>query len=210
MGAGAAMRDSLYSQVIGGLKLVLPLAALGLLSTIFLLSRTVEPESSVPLLEDEGAIPGRDTVTAPYYTGSTPEGHAVAITADTASPMPDHPEGIVAEQLKADFGLTDGSSISIVARTAAVNEPDDHLELTGDVVIDSSQGYRVRTDALVSALRSIRADSPVPVEATGPIGTLQAGRFRVREEAGTGNVQLFFTNGVKLVYEPAKQQSGDP
>ena len=204
------MRETLYSQVIAGLKLLLPLAALGLLSTMFMLSRTVEPESSVPFLEDEAAIPGRDSVSAPYYTGSTPEGHAVAITADTARPMADDPAGLVAEKLNADFDLTDGSTINIVALSASVNEPNDHLELTGDVVIDSSQGYQVRTELLVSALRRIHAETPDMVDATGPIGELQAGRFQIREEAETGNVQLFFTNGVKLIYEPAKQDSGEP
>lgn len=204
------MRESSYSTLISGLKLLLPLAALGLLSTMFLLSRTIQPDNSVPFLDDESLIPDRDSVSAPYYTGSTPEGHAVAITAETASPMPDDPAGLVAKKLNAVFDLTDGSRINIVADTAAVNEPDDLLDLEGNVVIDSSQGYTVRTPHLIGALRSITANAPQPVAATGPIGTLDAGSFRIREEVETGNVQLFFTNGVKLVYEPAKQESNEP
>lgn len=204
------MRESSYSTLISGLKLLLPLAALGLLSTMFLLSRTVQTDNSVPFLSDEAEIPDRDSVSAPYYTGSTPEGHAVAITADSARPMPDDPAGLIATDLNAVFDLTDGSRIHIVANTARVNEPEDLLDLEGDVVIDSSQGYTVRTPHLIAALRSVTAHAPDRVSANGPIGTLDAGSFRIREDDETGDVQLFFTNGVKLVYEPAKQESNKP
>lgn len=204
------MHESSYSTLIAGLKILLPLTALGLLSTMFLLSRTIESENAVPFLEDASQIPKGDSVSAPYYTGSTPEGHAVAITADSARPMPEDPGGMIATRLDAVFDLVDGSRIHIVADTAEVNEPEDHLDLAGEVVIDSSQGYEVHTQRLVAALRSITAESPGTVSAIGPIGTLDAGRFRIRENDETGNVQLFFTNGVKLIYEPAKQESIKP
>ena len=197
------MRESVHSRIVAGLKVLLPLAALTLLSTVFLLSRSANEDPDLTFLGDASEIPESDSVTAPYYTGSTPEGHAVLVTADRARPMDDDPAGVMADRLDAAFHLTDGSRIHIIAETAAVNEPADRLNLTGDVVIDSSSGYVVRTDALQSALRSVTADAPGGVTATGPIGDLSAGAFRIREAGTEGDVQLFFTKGVKLVYHPA-------
>lgn len=200
-----AMRESVHSQMVAGLKVLLPLSALALLSTVFLLSRSVSDDPELTFLEDASAIPNRDSVTAPYYTGSTPEGHAVAITAESARPMPDDPAGVLADNLRASMQLTDGSRIDIEAENAAVNEPANRIELRGNVVIDSSTGYVVRTDLLQGELRSITADAPDGVTGTGPIGDLDAGAFRIREGAAEGHVQLFFTNGVKLVYQPARE-----
>ncbi len=201
------MRESVHSSIVAGLKVVLPLTALGLLSTVFLLSRSVTEDPDLTFLGDASEIPDSDSVTAPYYTGSTPEGHAVLVTADRARPIPEDPAGVMADRLDAAFDLTDGSRIHITAEAAAVNEPADRLDLTGDVVIDSSAGYVVRTEALQSALRSVTADAPGGVTATGPIGDLTAGEFRIREAGTEGAVQLFFTKGVKLVYHPANATS---
>ena len=83
-------------------------------------------------------------------------------------------------------------------------QPHPH-DARGDVVIDSSTGYVMRTAELQSALRSITADAPQGLTGTSPIGDLSAGALRIRETGGEGEVQLFFTNGVKLVYQPASQ-----
>lgn len=199
-----AVQESFHSSVVAWLKVLLPLTALGLLSTVFLLSRSVADDPALTFFDDEAEIPARDSLIAPYYTGSTPEGHAVAITAKSARADPNDPAGVLASQLTAAFRLTDGSQIDIVANTAAVNEPADLLELAGDVVIKSSAGYVVHTQMLTSALRTIRGEAPNGVKADGPIGDLQAGAFHIRETGTEDNLQLVFTNGVKLLYQPAK------
>lgn len=205
-----AVRISTYSGLIAGLKVLLPLAALALLSSLFLLSRTITPGQEVPFLDDASEIPTSDSIAAPYYSGSTPEGHAVLITAETARPMEDDPEGFIAQKLDATFDLIDGSRLHVVADEAQVNEPDDYLGLSGSVVITSSAGYVVRTEKLISSLHQIRAESPGAVNATSPMGVLDAGQFRVTQSDENNNVQMVFTNGVKLIYEPAKQESKDP
>lgn len=204
-----AIRESTHSRMISWLKVLLPVTALGLLSTVFLLSRPVNEDPELTFFDDVSEIPSRDSVTAPYYTGSTPEGHAVSVTAESARPMPDDPAGVLADKLHATFRLTDGSRVNIVADNAAVNEPADLLELRGNVVINSSTGYVVRTALLQAALRSVNADAPDGVTANGPIGDLTAGEFHIREDAADGNVQMFFTNGVKLVYHPASESSDE-
>ena len=89
--------DQTHSRMIAGLKVLLPLAALVLLSTMFLLSRSVSEDPDLTFFDDVAEIPALDALTAPYYTGSTPEGHAVSVTAESARPMPDDPAGVLAE-----------------------------------------------------------------------------------------------------------------
>ncbi|WP_323765050.1 hypothetical protein [Marinovum sp.] len=205
------MTETFHSRVVAGLKVLLPLTALGLLSTVFLLSRTANDEPDLTFFADASEIPERDSVTRPYYTGSTPEGHAVSVTAESAQPQPEDPAGVLAEHLSAAFRLTDGTRINILADSATVNEPADRMALQGGVVIDSSTGYRLETAELHSALRSVHADAPQGVTGTSPIGDLSAGALRIRDGGGEGQVQMFFTKGVKLVYQPARQpaQEGD-
>ncbi len=200
-----AVTETFHSTVVAGLKVLLPLTAVGLLATIFLLSRGGSDQPELTFFQDASEIPERDTVTAPYYTGSTPEGHAVSITAASAQPMADDPAGVLADGLKASFRLTDGSRINITADQAGVNEPADRMSLTGGVVIDSSIGYLLETPGLQSALRAVNVDAPDGVTGTSPIGDLSAGALRIRDTGREGEVQMFFTKGVKLVYQPAKE-----
>ena len=53
------MRDNLHSHVMAWLKVLLPMAALALLSTLFLLSRRTDPVTDLPL-----SVPGIDDPTA--------------------------------------------------------------------------------------------------------------------------------------------------
>ena len=47
------MRDNLHSHVMAWLKVLLPMAALALLSTLFLLSRRTDPVTDLPISDVE-------------------------------------------------------------------------------------------------------------------------------------------------------------
>ena len=80
-------RDNLRSNVVAWLKIVLPLAALAAMSTLFLLSRTIDPADAIPYatvdVEDRIREP---RMTAPTYSGVTSDGAALTLTADEARP----------------------------------------------------------------------------------------------------------------------------
>ncbi|NES73814.1 MAG: LPS export ABC transporter periplasmic protein LptC, partial [Okeania sp. SIO2D1] len=48
-------------------------------------------------------------------------------------------------------------------------------ELTGDVEITTSTGYKITSDMLVTLMSSLDVTSPGPVQSEGPFGTLDAG-----------------------------------
>ena len=78
----------------------------------------------------------------------------------------------------------------------------DTIDLIGDVLIDSTTGYRIRSDQLIARLSRVDVTSPGEVNGVGPAGTLKAGKMRITADESGKNVQMLFTNGVKLLYDP--------
>ena len=92
--------DGLYSRVIAWLKILFPLGALVLLSTIFLFSRSTDPISTLPVLSG-GVDPSRgEQVGRPFYAGTTDRGHELTLAARQARGMSLEDAGLVAEDVR--------------------------------------------------------------------------------------------------------------
>lgn len=89
------------------------------------------------------------------------------------------------------------------AKQGVVNDRRQEAELIGDAVITTSAGYRMTTEKLTTALDRIEAETAGPVTGTGPPGRIDAGKMQIDSDPETGNAHLLFTNGVKLIYDPA-------
>lgn len=200
-----ARGGGLYSQVIAWLKILLPLAALALLSTMFLLSRPREPLQNAPFADAIGSGTADEKVTAPYYAGTTERGDMLTMTARTARPQDGG--SIVADKLEARMQLSDGSEIRLDAAEALLRDREHQAHLSGGVRIESSQGYVLTTEGLVSRLDKVAAESTGPVQGVGPLGNFEAGHLQILPADGDGAVQLLFSGGVKLVYQPPDNES---
>jgi lipopolysaccharide export system protein LptC len=196
-------RENFYSRLVAWLKILLPVAALGLLSTLFLLSRSVDPTVTTPFTTIDLHERAREQViTAPEFAGATDEGHLISMRAVSAKPDPAQPSRAFATALSARIELNSGTVITFTAARGIVDETADRAELTGNVVIDSSTGYYITTDHLISGMREVRAETPGPINAIGPPGRFSAGKMILTADKDGENTHLLFTNGVKLVYEP--------
>ncbi|MGX9356217.1 LPS export ABC transporter periplasmic protein LptC [Roseobacteraceae bacterium S113] len=175
--------------------------ALGILSTLFLLARTLPEETRLPYVEDlKQRGDSADGMRASFFTGSTAEGDALAMQASSIRPDPTDPERTMIANVAAHVQYTDGSELHIVAQDGVFNELDDSLLLRGDVHIDSSTGYEIRTSELLTEMKSGRAETTGRVDATGPAGTLEAGKMVITRPEDAA-AHLVFTQGVKLVYQ---------
>jgi lipopolysaccharide export system protein LptC len=191
-----------YSRMVAWLKVLLPLMALALLSTLFLLSRTVDPTASVPFAEAEIQERVRDQqITGPFFSGSTPNGDQISFSAGKMST--DHNNGsTIANDLSAQIDLASGSRIVFFADTGTIDIASDTSILSGNVLITTSSGYRVNSDQLISSMTSLDVESPEKVMAVGPIGNLTAGSMTITTTENTENTHLIFKNGVNLIYDP--------
>jgi len=191
-----------YSRLVAFLKVVLPLSALGLLSTVFLLSRGVDPTATLPFGENEISERLQDSiVTAPRFSGTTARGQQLMVTAKTARPGGD---GKLAEAtaLRAQLELENGAMVHISSDVGSFDSENDVARFAGNVHIETTTGFSIRTAALNGQLQSVTARSEGPVHGTAPFGNLNAGRMDLREDADVGQAHLRFTDGVKLIYDP--------
>ena len=203
--------EALHSRLVTGLRIVLPLGALALLSTLFLVSRDIDPSRALPFAAVDVEDLARDPrITAPRLSGVTDDGTAVTLTARTVRIASGTGETIDAEGVVALFEAADGRQSIFSAETARMDRAADRLSLQGDVRMHGDAGYRVATDAVVAALDRTWVTSPGPVTAEGPAGRLEAGGMLLRaapaapgEPAGH---RLLFTGGVRLLYQP---EAGD-
>jgi lipopolysaccharide export system protein LptC len=193
-----------YTRLVSWLKIILPLAALGLLSTVFMLSRTQEVRQDLPFADIRVGENGlSERVLRPTFAGASEEGDLIAFVAETARPVGEGLGSIEAADIRARIDLVEGGTITFRSDSAMMAEPSGLAELKGGVVIVSSSGYRVETEVLMAGMDRVYAESPGEVHGEGPAGRFVAGRMVLQSRDAGGDVRLRFTDGVKLVYLPA-------
>jgi lipopolysaccharide export system protein LptC len=198
-----ARADNTYSHVVAGMKVLLPLVALGLLSTLFLISQRIDPSAPVPTAPIDLGQRAQDLgVTRPSFAGVTGRGDEIALQADAARPERDAPERLLAERITGEIALVDGAALRLRADTARLDQRTMTATLEGTVHITTTTGYEIETDRLDTRIDALGAESPGPVTATGPLGDLEAGRMVLHEAAESGDAELLFSGGVKLIYRP--------
>ncbi|MDP3339096.1 LPS export ABC transporter periplasmic protein LptC [Frigidibacter sp.] len=198
-----AAHDNIHSRLVAWLKVILPLAALALLSTMFLVSRGIAPEDALPYSEvDVEELAREPRLTAPRYSGVTLDGAALSVTAEVARPDVGGAGQASATALTARLETPDGITTDIAASDGQLDTAAGLLMLTGDVQIAASSGYAITTGALTAALDQTLLTSPGAVVATAPMGRIDAGAMRMTSQ--DGDYVLVFNGGVKLVYEPKK------
>jgi len=194
------------SRMVAIFKVLLPLAALAILATLFLLSRGGDTTFTIPFAEED--IEGRirdQQVTAPFFSGTTPKGDQITLTAAIARPGdPGTPAEMV--DLKAQITMVHGGRILLNADIGSVNLEDDIATFAGNVGIVTDTGLTLRTEVLKTALQGISANAPGTVTGTGPMGDLTAGQMQIDAKTEDSPVHILFKNGVKLVYDPKQTE----
>ena len=198
-----AFRDNLYSRVIAWVKIILPLAALGILSTLFLISRTIDPAKSIPVAQIDLQQRAQELgATNPFFAGVTDTGDQIAFQSIKARPSPEDTALLFATDVTSQINLTSGTVIDIISDNADMHQRNLTATLDGNVYITSSIGYVMITDTLWTRLDEVYAETPGQVDGTGPLGDLTAGKMLLTTDQATGQAELLFTRGVKLIYTP--------
>lgn len=200
-----ARGGNLHSRVVRWLKVLLPLAALAVLSTLFLVARTVNPEDAIPYAEVDVAERIREPrITAPTWAGMTDDGSALTIQADEARPGESGtPDAGKATTVQGRLETPDGATADLTAATARLDGEAGKMVLSGGVRLTTSTGYRVDMAEVATALKQTDMESAGgEVTAVGPLGDLRADHMRLTE--GDGGYVLVFNGGVRLIYQPPK------
>jgi lipopolysaccharide export system protein LptC len=194
------------TRFVTWLKVLLPLVALGLLSTLFLLARTTDPDLAIRYSDvDVSELSKDQQVTGPAYAGITRDGASVSVTARTVRPQAGEPGMLNAATVAGRLELQSGTTADMTAPAAVIDVDGDLLRFAGGVAILSSDGYRFETETLLASLATTDIRAETPVRATGPQGTLDAGAMHVTQGEDGGYVAVF-TGGVRLLYTPVQTE----
>jgi lipopolysaccharide export system protein LptC len=198
-----AVADNFYSQFVAWMRVILPLLAIGLLSTLFLFARAPDGGGEVPYSDVEVAELARDQrVTQPYYAGVAEDGATISISASQAKQDSNNSDTLNAQELSAEIVSTDGAMIQITATTGVINNVSQTARLESLTRIVISTGYQMETAGLIADLSTGRIETLGRVEAHSPMGLLTAGRLIVEPASESANSQVVFKDGVQVVYQP--------
>lgn len=190
--------DTFHTRFVNFLKITLPLAALALMATVFLIARAPSEETVIPYaeLEDIAQDPG---LTGAQFSGVADDGSVIELTARTTRPAGDL---ITAQSLAIGIDRPDGIRIDIIAGTGTVDTVNQTAALTGLARLVTSNGYEMETSGIIADMGTGRIASDGALEVQAPFGALTAGNLVIETpEGGSGQVMLF-QNGVRLVYTP--------
>lgn len=193
-----------HTRIVRLAKVVLPLAALVLLSTIFLISDRVDP-TRAPLYSevDLDRIAREQRIGAPHYSGVTQDGDALKVEATAAYPDLNGTTGTRATDMKAHLvSPTTGETTDMTARSGLIDPARTEIALTGDVTLKTSTGYDLATGEARIATDRSRISLPGAVDGRAPYGTLSSDSAEMSRPAAGAPYDLVFTGGVKLVYQP--------
>ena len=191
--------------MVAWLKVILPLLALAILATLFLVPKDVDLDSAIPFADVELEQRLRDQqITQPSFSAQTPQGHTVSVTASMAHPDAETPSRTVAENISAKIAMTNGQSITIEAANGEMDADFKEVVLDDGVSVQTTSGLSVDTVTMTVSLDELRAETGGTVTATTDFGRLEAGRMALRPAGDGDDIYLFFTKGVRLLYTPKK------
>jgi len=191
-----------YSRLVFWLKVSLPVAALGILSTLFFVAETLDPEAAIPYADvDVERILTEQGINGPEFGGVTSNGVAISMTADTITPGEDR-EKMAANRLAASFDLPGGGHIDIASEAGFVNSETREATLEGRARLESSTGYIVTSERFVASFDDARVTADRDVKVVGPAGEITAGGMDLVRSKDDDTYLLVFKSGVRLIYQP--------
>lgn len=199
----------LYSRVVAVLKVGLPLVALAMLSALFFgQGETPSDDGLVFSQGDVEALGSGLRIMNPTFTGTTSSNDRFRFTAAQVTPDKAPPERADISELAGEVTLAGGPVITVRAATGDLHIPTQRLDMTGDVELDTSDGYRVRAPKLTLDLKSGSMLAGDRVETEGPLGTIDSGSLRIAPTGdpatggGDDRRRFSFGNGVRVLYVP--------
>jgi len=198
-----AVYENFHTQLVIWTKIILPIGAIALLSTLFMFARSTTNTGDIPFAELD-ALAREQQISAPQFSGVTTDGAIVELTAETAKPEQGSLDAIWITQPRLTMNAVDGMQMTIIAGAGELDNSAQEARLTGLARLETSTGYIMETGGLIAELKTGVIKSTGPLAIRAPFGMIDAGRVSITvAHDGTGQ-QMRFTDGVKLVYTPSQ------
>lgn len=191
-------RRSRWVQV---LRLVLPLTALVMLSLLFLLAETVDPERAIEQADFDVLDRARDPrLSGAEIASVTVNGTEIRLIAEVVRAAPGAILRFEGSPLVLNIDDADGQVLNARSLSGIVDRGTGEFTMENQVLIQAASGYVMETDFVEGLLDQTYLEAPGQVVGWGPAGDLTAGSLIVRRDPDSGHHVLLFTGGVRLLY----------
>lgn len=192
------MPGRVQSRIVLFLKIFLPLALVAAVAVAVLLPRLAAP----PGFDFSGFdLTDGMRMAAPRFSGATSSGQPFEMTSQWAQPDSPDPERIELGPLHGWIDLDPARRARVRADGGTVRRREKILDLAGNVVVETSDGYRLTTAAAAIDMAGGTLRAPGPVDGTGPTSAITAGSMRASRRQD-GDV-IWFEDRVRVVITPA-------
>jgi lipopolysaccharide export system protein LptC len=197
-----AQRDA-WSRAVSYAKVLMPLGALAILSTLFLLSRKVD---TVIDLSGFSSADLAQTIANPRFAGVSEDGSTFQFAARAANPVAAKADQMRVDDLNLTVALNDGSSIGASATAATIDMRAKTVTMNDNPVLTTSTGYEIHADAVSIDYGTTRLVTSTGITVTGPAGLISADQLTLTDRGtGASDYQLVFTGNVQMTINPAEQ-----
>ena len=197
--------SNFHTWFVGWVKIILPMVALALLSTLFLFARSPSDAPDVPIAQLED-LAREQQITDPQFSSVTDDGSVIAVAAKNAKPDGTVPNTLLVEDLAIDMDSADGTTLKITSGMSIINSSAQTARLNGLSRLTTSSGYTMETVGISADLRTGEIVSDGPLEVRAPFGELSAGKVQITVSSDGDGQQMLFTQGVRLLYTPERPQ----
>ena len=193
-----------HTRLVRILKTALPLVAIALLSTVFLVQENENNEGGLVFSSADLATLGDGlAINNPRIEGTTRDGNAYLITAEKAVPDQSQAERIEMSAFSAITRYSSGLSVEVHSPRAVAVLPSQNFSMLDHVSFRTSDGYTGNAGSADVDVKSGTLVASGGVSVDGPTGRIEADRLSVQsrfDENGdaTDNPILKFEGGVAL------------
>jgi lipopolysaccharide export system protein LptC len=190
------------------LRLGLPLSALVLLSTVFLVSGNLDPNNAAALSGmDPAQITREPRIAAARFAGVMRDQTAITVSAQSVRSQNTDVAGapLVLDLIAAEgvLDFPDDSAASFTAETAQLDQAAGLLTAQGPVILENSAGYVLEMGRMEATLDQTRLSGRDGIKGDAPAGQIEADSLDLTRTGGTdGGYLLAFTGNVRLLYTP--------
>lgn len=190
-----------YSRFVGGMKLALPLLAVGLVVAMM-----AWPSSVPPPAPPRKATAGDSTLQAPGYTSQDEKGRPYHLEADRAKKNPDTPDLTDLANPRGAITLDGGGKVEGQATGAQYDQKDGKMLINGNLTLKHTNGSVFSTERAVVDLNTHDASGDAPVRLTGDFGEVNAQGFQYLED---GKLVIFTGRSTAHLKLGASQSPSD-
>lgn len=192
-----------YMARIRFLKIVLPLAALVSLSLVFLLAKEIPLNANAIYLDKRKTdIENAREMLTPRYQGVSEAGWPISFSA--RSTFTKTVEADLIEAISPRFMVTDDEQRSLRGwgATGAYAPSEGTVTLDGNATLTRSDGFRMRSDAILYDLNDNSVFTHTPMDGLMPFGTVRSDTVTINLGQEGGGMTGQFKGNVRVVYTP--------